>query len=321
MLNFRRCRNICHARIRLSSWQVLGYYKNFVMIFAYNFDSMNVFLKGILQRNLPSGAWIWLEQERSSAARGDTSKFNIAFVTMPRRTGKKTLEISEREAEALKSQRTDLTVMGWSVDRLARVWLLTQLDTRDKGQYQATIENLFLNAEMSELVALYSSLPLLAYPELWTKRCAEGIRSNISQVLEAIICNNPFPAEHLDEPAWNQLVLKALFTEKPVLDIIGLRERRNANLANSLSDYAHERWAAHREVNPLLWICVPPFLGDHNFPDIQKLFLKGSAAEQKAAALVCHESNYAPAKRLLEESNMMDDIESGRISWRQIALL
>lgn len=287
--------------------------------FVFDFGRMNPLLKGILQANLSPEAWSWLEQEGKFAADGNISRFNISFVAMPRKTGKRSVEISESEASALQSHRKHFTINEWSVDRVARVWLLMQLDAREKDKYQTAIENLFLNAEMSELVALYSSLPVLAYPDLWIKRCAEGIRSNIGQVLEAVICKNPFPAEYLDESAWNQLVLKAIFTGKPVLDIIGLRERTNANLAKSLSDYAHERWAAGREVNPLLWICVAPFLDDHNFSDIQRLLVNGTYAERKAAALVCHESNFGPAKRLLMESNLKEDVESGKINWTQIA--
>ena len=62
---------------------------------------------------------------------------------------------------------------------------------------------------MNELVALYSALPLLAYPEAWVHRCTEGIRSNIGPVLEAIMIANPYPSENLSEAAWNQVVLKA----------------------------------------------------------------------------------------------------------------
>ena len=173
---------------------------------------------------------------------------------------------------------------------------------------------------MSELVALYSSLPVLAYPETWVKRCAEGIRSNIGQVLEAVICKNPFPSEQLDEAAWNQLILKAIFTDKPLLDIVGLRERRNASLAKSLSDYAHERWAAHRDLNPLVWLCVAPFIDEHNFSDIQRLFSSADSRERDAAALGCYESSYAPAKRWLSENReIRDEIEKGEISWDTIA--
>ena len=76
------------------------------------------------------------------------------------------------------------------------------------------------------------------------------------------MCNNPYPAENLNEAAWNQMVLKAFFTEKPIDQIIGLDERANERLARTLSDYAHERWAAHRSVNPLLWRCVAPFINE-----------------------------------------------------------
>jgi hypothetical protein len=190
----------------------------------------------------------------------------------------------------------------------------------DKTTYTRAIENLFLNAEMSEQVALYSSLPLLAFPELWRKRCAEGIRSNIGQVLESIICNNPYPAEQLDEAAWNQLVLKGIFTEKPVLEIYGLEKRANQRLADSLSDYAHERWAAHRPVNPLLWICVSHFINEKIFADIEKIFSSGNVTEREAAALVCYESNYPDARKLLEQNNELKSrIERGDISWNSVA--
>lgn len=292
------------------------------MVFAYDFDRLNKLLKSILQKNLAPEAWKWLEQEGQSAAtKGEPSRFNIAFVAMPRKTGKGPVNITSQEENELKNLRKDLQIQGWTADRLSRVWLLMQLDTREKEKYTAAIENLFLNAEMGELVALYSSLPLLAYPDSWKKRCAEGIRSNIGQVLEAIICNNPYPSEHLDEAAWNQLVLKAIFTEKPVLAITGLKKRMNRNLAASLSDYAHERWAAHRPVNPLLWMFVSPFINGDNFSDIQRVFRSGDAAEREAAAMACYESPYEPARMLLEgDPELKGKIEKGEISWGRVAV-
>jgi len=282
-------------------------------MFAYDFDRLNTLLKGLLQKSISPDSWKWLENEGQNAAKGDLARFNIAFVSMPRKIGRSPVVISAEDQAALKDVRSNFIINGWPTDRLARVWLLMQLDATDKSRYIAGIENLFLSAEMSELVALYSALPVLAYPEAWRKRCAEGIRSNIGQVLEAVICNNPYPAEQLDEAAWNQLVLKAIFTEKPVLEIVGLKARRNRNLAQSLSDYAHERWAAHRDVNPLLWICVAPFIDENNFADIQRLFSKGDVTEQEAAALASLESDYEPAKRMVKRP------DSGKLTWQGIA--
>lgn len=291
------------------------------MKFAYDYNRLNALLKVILEHKLSQDAWKWLRHEgQVISEKNDVAKFNIAFVAMPRKTGKALIAISADEEQQIQALRKNLTLKGWTAERLSRVWLLMQLPAEERERYISVIENLFISGEMSELVALYSSLPLLAYPESWRKRCAEGIRSNIGQVLESVICNNPFPAEVLDEPAWNQLVLKAIFTDQPVLEIAGLRERRNANLAQSLTDYAHERWAAHRKVNPLLWICVSPFIGSGNFSDIQRVFQSDDRLEREAAALACYESNYEPAHRLMEQDpEMRDGIVKGEITWERIA--
>ena len=290
-------------------------------MFVYDFDRLNTFLKSVIQKNLTPEAWKWLEDEGLSVrTKNDVAKFNIGFVAMPRKTGKNPLILSPEEQTTLEDLRKDMTVTGWTTDRLCRVWLLLQLDPKEKEKYTQVIENLFLSAEMSELVALYSALPLLAYPDFWRKRCAEGIRSNIGQVLESVICNNPYPSEELDEAAWNQLVLKAIFTDKPMLEITGLRKRANPNLAIALTDYAHERWAAFRPVNPLLWICVGPFIHDGNFSDIRRIFSAEDQRDREAAALVCYESNYAPAKQLLEQNPVLkSSIEKGVVTWNAIA--
>ena len=171
---------------------------------------------------------------------------------------------------------------------------------------------------MNEQVALYSALPVLHFPEAWRHRCTEGIRSNIGTVLEAIMCHNVYPSQYLEEAAWNQLVLKAFFTEKPVHQIIGLDARANKELAYILSDYAHERWAAGRSVHPQLWRCVAPFVDDKLFEDIVHLAQSKNETEREAAALVCQQSNYQPCKALLQQANLQP-IAHQHLSWQNIA--
>ncbi|RZM01073.1 MAG: hypothetical protein EOO88_58185 [Pedobacter sp.] len=96
-------------------------------------------------------------------------------------------------------------------------------------------------------------VPVYSYPEAWIHRCEEGIRSNIGTVLEAIMYHNPYPAKYLPESSWNQLVLKAFFTEKDVTKIIGISERKNRSLSETLKDYVEERQAAHRTVHPEIY--------------------------------------------------------------------
>jgi hypothetical protein len=208
----------------------------------------------------------------------------------------------------------------WTIDRLSRVWLLMQLVSDDKANYISRIENLFLQAEMNEQVALYSSLPLLAYPESWKLRCAEGIRSNIGTVLEAIMYHNSYPAQYLDEPAWNQLIMKAFFTDKQVNNITGLDARANQNLANILFDYVEERWAAHRSVNLQIWRLAGPFLGASHFYMMEKLFKEGNETDKQAAALACNNTQFEKAKLLINQyPEYKTAIDENVLSWKVLA--
>lgn len=108
-------------------------------------------------------------------------------------------------------------------------------------------------------MALCLALPLLPHPEQHRERAAEGVRSNMTAVLAAVALRNVYPAEQFDDPAWNQMVLKAAFEGLPFRTIYGLDERANPTLSRMLVDNAHERWAADRPVSPELWRPVGPF--------------------------------------------------------------
>ncbi len=288
-------------------------------MFSYPTEEAKLIFQSILRDTLAQPAWDWLSAEVEKLRQPPRSDFGAAFVLMPRKTGKGQVNLAPELSAKVKLVRKGMSVENWSIDRIARTYLLMCLPPEPRENYVRTIENLFLTAEMNELIALYGALPLLAYPDQWRARCAEGIRSNIGQVLEAIMCDNPYPSEQLDVPAWNQLVLKAIFTEKPLLRIIGFRERANSQLAQSISDFAHERWAARREVNPLVWICVEKFIGDAIFDDVKRLATSVNTREQKAAALLCAATDYAPAKSLIESVPHLGQILEEGVTWEILA--
>ncbi|MBL7696514.1 MAG: EboA domain-containing protein [Chitinophagaceae bacterium] len=284
----------------------------------YSYDSQKIItLFGtILQQNISAEGFMYLKEKIPSLQ--NPSHFNTTFVTLPRKTGKQTLNITKDQLTQASNIRPGLTISGWSADRLARAYIILQLEASDREKYFKTLESLFRSAEVNELVALYSCLPLFAWPEMWIARCSEGIRSNIGDVLKAIMCNNPYPSENLSESAWNQLVLKAVFTEKPLDQVIGLDARANERLARTLSDYAHERWAAHRNITPELWRCVAPFIDEQILPDVQKLLSSAETLENEAAALAIYNSNFDPAKKLLP-GDYKTAIENGTLSWKILA--
>jgi hypothetical protein len=288
--------------------------------FTYNDKNLKSKLADCITDRVSVDTWQWLTEKASLISKDENiQNFRVAFAATTRKTGKQPVVLTEGDINEIQQIRPHLTIQHWAIDRLCRVWLLMHLSVSDKEKYFRSIESLFPTAEMNEQVALYSALPVLAYPAMWRERCAEGIRSNIGDVLESIMCNNPYPSENLDEAAWNQLVLKAIFTEKPIHQIINLDERANQNLANTLIDYAHERWAAHRTVHPLLWRCVGKFINGKNFPDIMRIAFSERTVEREAAALACVQSSYAPALELVETNAELQGIVKSGITWTDIA--
>ena len=211
-------------------------------------------LERIIRRNLNDEAMDWLEQRISPVKTEEkTLQLNQAFSHLPRFVEKKRVDLLPSEVAEMAKLLPGFEISGWTTDRLCRVYLLMQVPDQDKEVYLRKINGLFTAAEMNEQAALYSALPVFSYPEEWVHRCEEGIRSNIGTVLEAIMYHNPYPARYLSENSWNQLVLKAFFTEKDVTRITGINERKNKALSETLKDYVQERQAAHRTVHPEIY--------------------------------------------------------------------
>lgn len=216
--------------------------------------SLNDLFLQIIKQNLSSDALQWLETKVELIKTEEKSiQLNLTFSHLPRLAGKQPIVLQAEDEAKIAQLLPGFSLKEWTADRLSRVWLLMQVPNENKEAYIKKIGGLFIGSEMNEQIALYSTLPFLNYAEEWVSRCEDGIRSNIGTVLEAIMYHNPYPAHFLSEGAWNQLVLKAFFTDKDVNHIVGLNERSNQALTDTLSDYVQERLAAHRTVNPEIY--------------------------------------------------------------------
>ena len=145
---------------------------------------------------------------------------------------------------------------GLSVDQAARIAILLLKAGGEGEAFRDRFVQLCRTADIAEQVAFYRGLPLYPNPELLTHQAGEAARTNMRSVFEALAHNNPYPFEQFDENRWNHMVLKALFIGSKLFPIQGLGQRANVELSRILCDYAHERWAAGREVTPELWRSV-----------------------------------------------------------------
>jgi hypothetical protein len=278
-------------------------------------------LDGWIAAASPDDGAAWLREKQAQIADGAADYvFYTSFSAVPRHTGKADLDLSEADREAADAARSGWRPGGWSVDQTGRARLVLSLPSDDRGDYLATLERVFTHADMGESVALYQTLPLLPYPEAHRARAAEGLRTNMTAVFNAIALHNPYPAEQFDEGAWNQMVLKAVFVDSPLHAIQGIDERANAKLARMLVDYAHERWAAGRSVTPELWRPVGPFAEGAMLDDLARVLTDGTATERQAAALALSDSRADRADEVLAtQPDLRDAVQSGTLTWNALA--
>lgn len=279
--------------------------------------SVTALLRSWLSECVAKEGLTWLDEKREQISEGVQQRvFFTAFSAVPRYTGKKDLELTQEDLQAAEAMRTGWSPGHWSVEQAARTLLVLALPHADAEKYLRTLEQVFTTADVGELVALYQSLPLLPYPARHCARAAEGVRSNMTTVFNAVALRNPYPADYFDNIAWNQMVLKAIFVGSPLHLIPGLDRRTNPELARMLTDYAHERWAAKRSVTPELWRSVGRFANAEIVADLEKALSDPDSAQQEAAALACSQCPLPQAQELLaRHPDLQSSINQGSLTW------
>ncbi len=274
-------------------------------------------LQAWLKRQAAADAMNWLqgrlEDLRASPSLRD---LQIAMGLAPRKLGKDDLQLSESDLADASAARRGWDPRGWTVDEAARVLALLAFGTAAPQDLARTFVQLCRTADVGEAVALYRGLPLYPDQEQLEGQAAEGLRSNMRAVFEAVAHRSPYPRERFGRDRWNQMILKALFVGSALAPIQGLDERANAELAAILRDYAHERWAAGRPVSPELWRCVGPFAEGDMLADLERVARSSDPRERAAAALALSASGAPGTKELL--ALLPDEaaaIRSGSLTW------
>ena len=112
----------------------------------------------------------------------------------------------------------------------------------------AFVRDLVRRGEVRERQAVLRVLAALPEPARYVDVGVDACRTNVDGVFRAIACDNAFPARHFPAPAFDQMVLKALFVGAPVARIAGLAARTTDELIRMVEAYASERRAAGRSV-------------------------------------------------------------------------
>lgn len=281
---------------------------------------IKAYLLSLVSRDAGYEAIEWLEQQRKRIEEDATGmKLFMAFNQASRYFKKDRINLNKGDLVETEKIRTGFRPDTWTQLQTARTYLLLNFPAKNADHFIQTLTRIFETADLHEQEALYAALPLMPYPDALRLRAAEGLRTNITSVFDAIALNNPYPAEYLEEDAWNQMIIKAIFLQRPLYKIERADERANAHLAQILVDFAHERWAADRPVTPELWRFVGPFTTENYLKDIQRGVNSGNPLEKNAALLACSISSLHAARKLLEaHPEEKGKIEKGSINWEMI---
>ena len=121
----------------------------------------------------------------------------VQFSAIAQKVGKSTITPGESTQKNIHHQLPILHYTTWTTDQIARLWLILKLGNQvDPADFFKRLQNLFQTADRGELVTLYKALSIFPYPEQWVPQAAEGVRTNITDVFDAIALDNPFPSQY-----------------------------------------------------------------------------------------------------------------------------
>jgi hypothetical protein len=281
------------------------------------FKNIGSQLLKILEDNVDNENRQWLLSKIEGIVESESTKdLYLTYSLVPTKIGsvnRLSLLLEDMELKAY------LETQGANLQQVSRIYLLYKVLEAKEDFFKAKVANIIEVADKSELETFLKFLVLLPHPENYKVQAVEALRTNISTVFDAIALNNPYPALYFNEQQWNQMYLKAAFMQQDLNRIVQVGQRANKELTRIISDYAHERWAASREIDPCFWRPVGNFMDEKLLKDMKRLFASDNVAEKKAAALCCFHSNLNEAKALLVEfPELVKGIENGSITWQNI---
>lgn len=274
-------------------------------------------IKEALGAQADAGSLQWLN-EKIQKLESDKSvrEFFMTYSLLASKFDKKTNFVVDKADEGALDF---LTSRNANLLEVARIYLLMKVLEIDTDFYGPKVANIIQVADISELETFLKFLDLLPNPKMFRFTAVEALRTNISIIFDAITLNNPYPAKYFNDQQWNQMYLKAAFMERDLSKIPLVDERANVDLARIISDYAHERWAASRKIDPMFWRPVSGFLNPVLLKDMEHLMESDDEIENRAGALCCYYSDKTEALEILNRRpDLKQQIAAGKLNWKNL---
>ena len=180
----------------------------------------------------------------------DTLAARLAFGKLSLHVRPIPLETGESEHGQLKPVHSWIEVPEYfTQDIAARLTFLVGLsELLAPAELRDVVTTLYRTGSDREQISVLRALPFLPGGQSLVELAREASRTNDVAVFSALACDSTYPTRHLPDPAFEQLVLKALFMGVPLTRIVHVESRVTAELQRMIGDFADERRAAGRAV-------------------------------------------------------------------------
>src|SRR5262249_15503907 len=176
-------------------------------------------LLDVAERRAPTcRSWLQL-----IADAGDVFALETAFADASRRVGTASLALTDTETVALARVGVEWPLAAWCVDDVVRIATLVAAAQRAPDEMERFIVRRRQSGDARQRAALMRALPLLPDARQWIAIAIEARRGDVRAVLEALVCDNQFPARHFHALHFEELVLAALEAELPLARTSALR--------------------------------------------------------------------------------------------------
>jgi hypothetical protein len=282
-----------------------------------HFKDTELQLSKIIEGNINSNTKEWLADKITTITHAKSTK--DLYLTYSLLASKIDVNDAFDTSMITAELRNYIQIQNGNFLQIARMYLLIKVLEADEEFFSEKVANIIEVADTSELVTFLKFLILLPNAEKYKMVAVDALRTNISPVFNALAYNNPYPSSYFDDRQWNQMFLKTAFMQGNLSAILNIDKRANKDLARIISDYAHERWAAGRDIDPNFWRPVIQFIGPELLEDMKRLLNSKNKFENRAGALCCYFSNNPDAKKILNgHQNLIQQIENTAFSWETI---
>ena len=250
----------------------------------------------------------WLDQKLNMIK--SDQEFFISFALVNKKIPRDHLRPTLEQKKNFHRLNSEFTIENWRLDQLCRLSLLMNYPLLNLRN----LTKLISVADTQEQITIYKSIFYLENASQYTPLVVDGIRTNIIDIFDAIALKNLYPTKYFSEDQWNQMVLKAIFMERPIYQIKDIDLRRNEKLAHILFDYARERWAASRLVTPELWRMIRGYLTKDQFLEMKKQMGESINPHQESMLKLIQESKLYNTQQWLN----VHSVQLENISWDKI---